>query len=248
MRGKLVVGNWKMNGGLAANAALLAALVTGWRIGNGARPDRQMVVCVPFPYLGQARDVLAGSPIAWGAQDLSMHGAGAHTGDVSGTMVADFGGRFVIVGHSERRAQHGETDAVVAAKAKAALLTGLTAIACVGETLAEREAGEWQTVVGRQFDAIAASLGPDLPLAVLAYEPVWAIGTGRTATPGQAQEVHAFLRQRLVRAGAPDVMVLYGGSVKAANAAALFAQADVDGGLVGGASLDATEFLAIAGA
>jgi len=207
-----------------------------------------MVVCVPFPYLAQARDVLAGSPIAWGAQDLSMHGAGAHTGDVSGSMVADFGGRFVIVGHSERRAQHAETDAVVAEKAKAALLTGLTAIACVGETLAEREAGEWQRVVGRQFDAIADALGADLPLAVLAYEPVWAIGTGRTATPGQAQEVHEFLRQRLVKAGAPDVMVLYGGSVKAANAAALFAQADVDGGLVGGASLDATEFLAIAGA
>jgi len=248
MRGKLVVGNWKMNGGLAANAALLAALVTGWRVGNLARPDRQMVVCVPFPYLAQARDVLAGSPIAWGAQDLSMHGAGAHTGDVSGSMVADFGGRFVIVGHSERRAQHAETDAVVAEKAKAALLTGLTAIACVGETLAEREAGEWQRVVGRQFDAIADALGADLPLAVLAYEPVWAIGTGRTATPGQAQEVHEFLRQRLVKAGAPDVMVLYGGSVKAANAAALFAQADVDGGLVGGASLDATEFLAIAGA
>ena len=248
MRGKLVVGNWKMNGGLAANAALLAALVTGWRVGNLARPDRQMAVCVPFPYLAQARDVLAGSPIAWGAQDLSMHGAGAHTGDVSGSMVADFGGRFVIVGHSERRAQHAETDAVVAEKAKAALLTGLTAIACVGETLAEREAGEWQRVVGRQFDAIAGALGADLPLAVLAYEPVWAIGTGRTATPGQAQEVHEFLRQRLVKAGAPDVMVLYGGSVKAANAAALFAQADVDGGLVGGASLDATEFLAIAGA
>jgi len=248
MRGKLVVGNWKMNGGLAANAALLAALVTGWRVGNLARPGRQMAVCVPFPYLAQARDVLAGSPIAWGAQDLSMHGAGAHTGDVSGSMVADFGGRFVIVGHSERRAQHAETDAVVAEKAKAALLTGLTAIACVGETLAEREAGEWQRVVGRQFDAIAGALGADLPLAVLAYEPVWAIGTGRTATPGQAQEVHEFLRQRLVKAGAPDVMVLYGGSVKAANAAALFAQADVDGGLVGGASLDATEFLAIAGA
>jgi len=246
MRGKLVVGNWKMNGGLAANAALLAALVTGWRV--GARPDRQMAVCVPFPYLSQARDVLAGSPIAWGAQDLSMHGAGAHTGDVSGSMIADFGGRFVIVGHSERRAQHAESDAVVAEKAKAALSTGLTAIACVGETLAERETGEWRAVVGRQFDAIAAALGGDLSLAVLAYEPVWAIGTGRTATPGQAQEVHAFLRERLVRAGAPDVMVLYGGSVKAANAAALFAQADVDGGLVGGASLDAKEFLAIAGA
>ena len=248
MRDKLVVGNWKMNGGLAANAALLAALVTGWRVGSFARAERQIAVCVPFPYLGQARDVLDGSPIAWGAQDLSMHGAGAHTGDVSGSMIAEFGGRFAIVGHSERRQQHGETDAVVAEKAKAALSTGLTPIACVGETLAEREAGEWHSVVGRQFDAVADTLGGDLRLAVLAYEPVWAIGTGRTATPGQAQEVHAFVRERLVRAGAPDVLVLYGGSVKAANAAALFAQTDVDGGLVGGASLDAAEFLAIAGA
>ena len=244
MRGKLVVGNWKMNGGLASNATLLAGLVTGWK----SRPDRQMAVCVPFPYLAQVRDVLAGSPIAWGAQDLSMHGAGAHTGDISGSMIAEFGGRFAIVGHSERRQQHGETDAIVAEKAKAALSTGLTPIVCVGETLAEREAGAWHAVVGRQFDAVADALGSDLRLAVLAYEPVWAIGTGRTAAPGQAQEVHAFVRERLARAGAPDVMVLYGGSVKAANAAALFTQADVDGGLVGGASLDATEFLAIAGA
>jgi triosephosphate isomerase len=248
MRGKLVVGNWKMNGGLAANAALLAALVTGWRVGNLARPDRQMAVCVPFPYLGQARDVLDGSPVAWGAQDLSMHGAGAHTGDVSGSMIADFGGRYVLVGHSERRQQHGETDAVVVAKARAALATGLAPVACVGETLAEREAGQWHAVVGRQVDALTDALGSDLRLAVLAYEPVWAIGTGRTATPEQAQEVHGFVRERLVRAGAPEVMVLYGGSVKAANAAALFAQADVDGGLVGGASLDAAEFLAIAAA
>ena len=244
MRGKLVVGNWKMNGGLAANAALLAMLVTGWK----SRPDRQMAVCVPFPYLGQARDVLDGSPIAWGAQDLSMHSAGAYTGDVSGRMIAEFGSRFVIVGHSERRQHHGETDAVVAAKARAALATGLVPIACVGETLSEREAGQWHAVVGRQVDALTDALGSDLRLAVLAYEPVWAIGTGRTATPEQAQEVHGFVRERLVRAGAPEVMVLYGGSVKAANAAALFAQADVDGGLVGGASLDAAEFLAIAAA
>jgi triosephosphate isomerase len=244
MRSKLVVGNWKMNGGLAANAALLAGLVTGWK----ARPDRQMAVCVPFPYLGQARDVLDGSPIAWGAQDLSMHGAGAHTGDVSGSMIAEFGSRFVIVGHSERRQQHGESDGAVAAKAKAAMSTALAPIVCVGETLAEREAGQWHAVVGRQFDAVAGALGGDLRLAVLAYEPVWAIGTGRTASPAQAQEVHALLRERLTRAGAPDVLVLYGGSVKAANAAALFGQKDVDGGLVGGASLDAAEFLAISGA
>jgi len=244
MRGKLVVGNWKMNGGLAVNATLLVALLAGWK----PRPDRLVAVCVPFPYLAQARDALAGTPIAWGAQDLSQHAAGAHTGDVAGGMIAEFGGRFVLVGHSERRQQHAETDATVAAKAKAALSAGLTPIVCVGETLDERDAGQWQAVVGRQLDVVAKALAADLALTVLAYEPVWAIGTGRTATPAQAQEVHAFLRERLAGAGAEGVQVLYGGSVKAANAGALFAQPDVDGGLVGGASLDATEFLAIAGA
>jgi triosephosphate isomerase len=244
MRGKLVVGNWKMNGGLAANASLLVALLSGWK----PRADRSMAVCVPFPYLAQARDALAGTPIAWGAQDLSPHAAGAYTGDVSGGMIVEFGSRFVLVGHSERRHIHGESDAVVAAKARAALKSGLTPIVCVGESLAERDAGQWQAVVSRQFHAVAAALAAELPLIVLAYEPVWAIGTGRTATPAQAQEVHAFLRECLARAGAAGVLVLYGGSVKAANAGALFAQPDVDGGLVGGASLDATEFLAIAGA
>ena len=248
MRGKLVVGNWKMNGGLASNAALLAALVDGWQKLEDRVAGRQLAVCVPFPYLAQARDVLEGSSIAWGAQDMSMHGAGAYTGDVSGAMIAEFGCRYVIVGHSERRAQHGEGDAIVAAKAKAALGAGLVPVACVGETLTERESGLWQAVVGAQFDAIAGMLGSEMGDAVLAYEPVWAIGTGKTATPAQAQEVHAFLRERLARAGAAHVPVLYGGSVKASNAAALFAQQDVDGGLVGGASLDATEFLAIAGA
>jgi triosephosphate isomerase len=247
MRGKLVVGNWKMNGGLAGNATLLVALAAGWK----SRPDRQLAVCVPFPYLVQARDVLADTPIAWGAQDLSQYASGAHTGDVAGGMIVEFGCRYVLAGHSERRQEHGETDAVVAAKAKAALATGLTPVVCVGETLAEREAGQWQSVVGRQFDAVAAALGADLPLIALAYEPVWAIGTGRTATPAQAQEVHAFLRQGLARAGKAaqeSMQVLYGGSVKAANAGALFAQPDIDGALVGGASLDAAEFLAIANA
>ncbi len=244
MRGKLVVGNWKMNGGLASNAALLAALLAGWQ----PRPDRGVAVCVPFPYLGQARDAFAGSPWAWGAQDVSRYASGAYTGDVAAGMLAEFGCRYVLVGHSERRQYHGETDGEVGAKAKAALAAGLTPVACVGETLAERDAGQWQAVVGRQFDAVAAALSADLPLAVLAYEPVWAIGTGRTATPEQAQEVHAFLRERLRGAGAEGVLVLYGGSVKAANARELFAMPDVDGGLVGGASLVATEFLAIAGA
>ncbi|MCC6196146.1 MAG: triose-phosphate isomerase [Burkholderiales bacterium] len=244
MRGKLVVGNWKMYGGLAANAELLAGLVAGCK----PRADRRVAVCVPFPYLAQARDVLSGSAIAWGAQDVSAHPPGPYTGDVAGSMIAEFGGRFVIVGHSERRQAHGESDVLVAAKAKAALATGLTPIVCVGETLAERDAGSWQAVVSRQFDAVSAALGRETALIVLAYEPVWAIGTGRTATPAQAQEVHAFLRRQLARTGAESVQVLYGGSVKAANAASLFAQADVDGGLVGGASLLATEFLAIADA
>ena len=244
MRGKLVVGNWKMNGGLAANAALLAALLAGW----APRTDRSMAVCVPFPYLGQARDALRGSPLAWGAQDLSPHAGGAYTGDVAGGMIAEFECRYVLAGHSERRQIHGETDAVVAAKAAAALVVGLTPIVCFGETLAERDAGRWQEVVGRQLNAVAALLEADLARVVMAYEPVWAIGTGRTASPEQAQEVHAFLRQRLRHAGAADVQLLYGGSVKAGNAGALFAMPDVDGGLVGGASLNAGEFLAIAGA
>ena len=244
MRGKLVVGNWKMNGGLASNAALLVALLAGWK----ARADRDVAVCVPFPYLGQARDALTGSPWSWGAQDVSPHAAGAYTGDVAAGMLAEFGCRYALVGHSERRQYHGETDAEVGAKAVAALAAGVTPIACVGETLAERDGGQWQAVIGRQFDAVAAALANDLPLAVLAYEPVWAIGTGRSASPEQAQEVHAFLRERLQRAGAPGVRVLYGGSVKAGNARELFAMPDVDGGLVGGASLVATEFLAIAGA
>ena len=244
MRGKLTVGNWKMNGGLTANAALLAALLAGWKAPVG----RAMGVCVPFPYLGQARDVLAGSAIAWGAQDVSAHARGAFTGDVSAGMLAEFGCRHVLVGHSERRQLHGETDGEVAAKAAAALHGGLQPVVCLGETLAEREAGQSQGVVGRQFDAVAAVLGKRMALVVLAYEPVWAIGTGCTASPAEAQAVHAFLRQRLAAAGAGNVQVLYGGSVKAANAEELFAMPDIDGGLVGGASLDAKEFLAIAAA
>jgi len=244
MRGKLVVGNWKMNGGLAANSALLAALLAGWK----APRERSIGVCVPFPYLGQARDMLAGTTIGWGAQDVSAHASGAYTGEVSAGMLAEFGCRYVLVGHSERRQLHDETDSGVAAKAAAALSGGLTPIVCVGETLAEREAGQTQQVVGRQFDAVASVLGGRTALIVLAYEPVWAIGTGRTASPGEAQAVHAFLRGRLTAAGAESVVMLYGGSVKAANAADLFAMPDIDGGLVGGASLDASEFLAIAAA
>jgi triosephosphate isomerase len=241
MRGRLIVGNWKMNGGLAQNAALMNALAAGWK----AAGDRVMAVCVPFPYLGQARELLGGSAVAWGAQDVSEHASGAYTGEVAAAMIADFGARYVLAGHSERRQYHGERDGQVAAKAKAALAAGLTPIVCVGETLAERESGQTAAVVTRQIDAVIAVLGAAMARTVVAYEPVWAIGTGRTASPEQAQEVHALLRGRLSAAGSADVLLLYGGSVKAANAASLFGMPDVDGGLVGGASLDANEFLAI---
>jgi triosephosphate isomerase len=242
MRGKLIVGNWKMNGGLAANATLLGDLAGQWQ---GA-PDRQLAVCVPYPYLVQAQAALQATPIAWGAQDVSEHASGAYTGEVSATMLGDFGCRYAIVGHSERRQYYGDTDAVVAAKAKAALAGKLVPIVCVGELLAEREAGSTDAVVLRQLEAVLAALGADAARVVVAYEPVWAIGTGRTATPDQAQEVHALLRARLRKAGAGDISLLYGGSVKGDNAAALFAKTDIDGGLIGGASLKATEFLAIA--
>ena len=242
MRGKLVVGNWKMNGGLAANAALLGELVGGWE----GMAGRQVAVCVPYPYLVQAQAALQATPIAWGAQDVSEHAAGAYTGEVSAAMLAEFGCRYAIVGHSERRQYFGDTDAVVAAKAKAALAAKLTPIVCVGELLSEREAGTTDAVVLRQLDAVLAVLGADAARVVVAYEPVWAIGTGRTATPEQAQDVHATLRARLAKAGAGDIPLLYGGSVKADNAASLFGRRDIDGGLIGGASLKAAEFLAIA--
>ena len=242
MRGKLTVGNWKMNGGRAENAARLGVLAREWRPVAG----RAAAVCVPFPYLAQASEALAGSAVEWGAQDVSAHASGAYTGEVSGAMLAEFGCRYAIVGHSERRQYHGERDAEVGAKARAALAAGVTPIVCVGETLAERDAGATDAVVERQLGAVVDSMGPGLTRIVLAYEPVWAIGTGRTASPGQAQEVHARLRAQLARSGAGEVAVLYGGSVKAANAAALYAMPDVDGGLVGGASLDAHELLAIA--
>jgi triosephosphate isomerase len=244
MRGKLVVGNWKMNGRFASNAALLDGLLRGWP--TNAAPGRTMAVCVPFPYLAQVRERLSGTSVAWGAQDVSQHASGAFTGEVAAGMLVELGCRYAIVGHSERRALHRESDDLVAAKAKAALEAGITPIVCVGETLDQREAGSTDAVVLRQLDAAIAALGARMAEVVVAYEPVWAIGTGRTATPEQAQEVHARLRDRLRAAAAADVPLLYGGSVKGANAASLFAMPDVDGGLVGGASLDAKEFLAIA--
>jgi len=248
MRTRFVAGNWKMNGSLRGNAGLLEALKA-----RVARPDGvNRAVCVPLPYLAQVSAALAGSAIAWGAQNLSEHDAGAYTGEVSGAMLKEFGCRYAIVGHSERRALYGEDDARVAAKFIAARRSGLTPILCVGETLEQRERGETESVVGRQLDAVIAGVGTAaFSDAVLAYEPVWAIGTGRNATPQQAQDVHAFVRGRLAardKALAGDVAILYGGSVKPGNAKELFAMPDIDGGLIGGASLVAEDFIAICAA
>lgn len=244
---KLVAGNWKMHGSLASNLALLTAVTSGAKAFDG-----QFAVCVPYPYLAQAQAVLAGSKVAWGAQDVSEHALGAYTGEVSASMLNDFGCRYAIVGHSERRSFYGDTDAVVAAKFSAALKVGLTPILCVGETLDEREAGITTAVVVRQMDAVLAAAGvAALGQAVVAYEPVWAIGTGKTATPAQAQDVHAIIRARVARddkAVAERLQILYGGSVKSTNARELFGQPDIDGGLIGGASLVAADFLAIVAA
>ncbi|THF62557.1 triose-phosphate isomerase [Pseudothauera rhizosphaerae] len=242
MADKLVAGNWKMHGSLAANAALLGGLASAGELGVSC------AVCVPYPYLAQARQCLEAASIVLGAQDVSEFAAGAYTGEVSGAMLAEFGCRYAIVGHSERRALFGEDDATVGRKAAAALAAELVPIVCVGETLAERDAGATLAVIRRQLDAVAAVLGgAALARVVLAYEPVWAIGTGRSATPVQVGEVHgairAWLGERCAQAAA--VPILYGGSVKPDNAAELFAVKDVDGGLVGGASLVAEDFLAI---
>ncbi len=231
-----------MNGSLAANASLLEAL----RRELAALAKADFGVTVPFPYLAQAQSALQGSNVAWGAQDVSVHASGAYTGEVSGAMLVEFGSRYVLVGHSERRSLHGETSQLVADKAKAALQAGLIPVVCVGETLAEREAGDTLSVIRQQLEPVLALGQAAVAGMVLAYEPVWAIGTGRTASPEQAQEVHAAIRAQLSGLGVPQVQVLYGGSVKAANAKTLFAMADIDGGLVGGASLDAVDFAGIA--
>ncbi|HSF47955.1 MAG TPA: triose-phosphate isomerase, partial [Burkholderiales bacterium] len=206
-------------------------------------------VCVPFPYLAQVQSLLAGTRVKWGAQDLSEHTQGAYTGEVAGGMLNDFGCRFVIVGHSERRTLHGEDDSRVARKFSRALAAGLTPILCVGESLRQRDAGITESVVGSQLDAVIEQNGmAAFERAVLAYEPVWAIGTGRTASPEQAQAVHAFIREKISRLDsrvAAELAILYGGSVKASNARALFAMKDIDGGLIGGASLIADEFVGI---
>jgi triosephosphate isomerase len=239
---KLIAGNWKMNGSLAANEALVRAVMAGL-----ADATCRVAVCVPAPYLAQVQALTAGSALLLGAQDVSAHEQGAYTGEISAAMLRDFGTRFVIVGHSERRQLHGEGDALVADKTRAALAQGLTPIVCVGETLAEREAGQTEAVVKRQLAAVIHVNGHCISEIVVAYEPVWAIGTGRTATPEQAQQVHSVLRAQIKAASThPErVPILYGGSMNAANAASLLAQPDIDGGLIGGASLKAPDFLQI---
>ncbi len=242
-RTRLVMGNWKMHGNLADNAKLLAGLRAG---AASAAAGTQLAVCVPFPYLAQASEALKGSVLALGAQDISAQAQGAFTGEVSGAMLKDFACRYALVGHSERRSLHGETDQLVADKAKAALASGLTPVVCVGESLAERDASQVMAVIHRQLEPVLALGVNAVNQMVVAYEPVWAIGTGRTASPEQAQEVHAAIRAALQAIGAGLVQILYGGSVKAANATSLFAMSDIDGALVGGASLVAEDFLAIA--
>lgn len=241
-RKKLIAGNWKLNGGLAANQALMDGIHAGL-----PATGCDVAVCVPSPYLGQLQALLRASRLALGAQDVSQQASGAFTGEVSAAMLREFGVRYAIVGHSERRQYHGETDAVVAVKAQRALEAGITPIVCVGETLAEREAEETENVVKRQLAAVIHTNGHCISEIVVAYEPVWAIGTGKTASPDQAQQVHALLRAQLKAASpqAERILILYGGSMNAGNAATLLAQPDIDGGLIGGASLKAADFLSI---
>ena len=239
---KLMVGNWKMNGNLAANASLISDVLAGMS-SAGCRT----AVCVPSVYLSQLQTLLKGSAIDLGAQDVSAQPSGAFTGEISASMLQDFAVRYCIVGHSERRQYHNETDALVATKAQRALAAGITPIVCVGESLAEREAGQTEAVVKRQLAAVIHANGHCISEIVVAYEPVWAIGTGLTASPEQAQQVHAVLRAQLQAASAhaDRVSILYGGSMNATNAAELLAQPDVDGGLIGGAALKAPDFLSM---
>lgn len=244
MRKKLVAGNWKMHGSLRENAALLDRVVGGLA-GVGC----EVLVCAPYPYLAQVGECLKSTSVGWGAQNVSEHASGAFTGEVSAAMLVEFGCAYVLVGHSERRTLYGESDAVVAAKCKAALMAGLRPVLCVGETLVEREAGQTVAVVDRQLSAVLDLLGvAAFAQMVVAYEPVWAIGTGLAASPAQAQDVHAAIRSRIAGLDsrvAAGLRVLYGGSVKPQGAVELFAQPDIDGGLIGGAALVADDFLAI---
>lgn len=245
MRRKFVAGNWKMHGSLSQNTALLDAVTEGMAGISGM----DCAVCVPYPYLAQAQQKLSETEVQWGAQDVHQLEKGAYTGEVSAEMLKDFGCRFVIVGHSERRAIYGESNLIVAGKFAAAQNAKLIPILCVGETLDDREAGNTESVVAAQLDIVIEMCGVTaLRNAVVAYEPVWAIGTGKTASPEQAQAVHQFIRQRVAGhdvSVADRLVIQYGGSVKASNAAELFAMPDIDGGLIGGASLVAEDFLAI---
>jgi len=245
MKKKLIAGNWKMNGNLLANEALIRGLLAGM-----GQPKCDVAVCVPAVYLAQCQTLLAGGTIDLGAQDVSSHAGGAYTGEIGPTMLKEFGVRYAIVGHSERRQYHGETDELVAAKAQQALSAGITPIVCVGETLAERESGKTEEVVKRQLAAVIHTNGHCISEVVVAYEPVWAIGTGKTASPEQAQQLHAVLRAQL-KAASPNadrIKLLYGGSMNAANAASLLGQPDIDGGLIGGAALKVQDFLTIVAA
>jgi triosephosphate isomerase (TIM) len=245
---KLILGNWKMNGDFASNATLLNTLTTEWAARQSA-PVCDLGVCVPSVYIPQVQSLLARSTIKWGGQDVSAHDKGAYTGEISAGMLREFGCRYVLVGHSERRQFHAETDAMVAAKAQRALSYGVTPVVCVGETLQERESGQTMNVVKRQLAAVISAVGHCVSELVVAYEPVWAIGTGKTASPEQAQEVHAVLHAQLLAAtgkGGYLPRLLYGGSMNASNAVDLLAQPNINGGLIGGASLKAIDFLTIA--
>ncbi len=245
MRQPLVAGNWKLNGSREGVKALLAEI----KAGMDAVKKAEVAVCPSFVFIPQTRRALEGSAIVWGSQDVSVHESGAYTGEVAGSMLADFGCKYAIIGHSERRSYHGESDALVAEKFEAALKAGLIPIFCVGETLEEREQSITEEVIARQVDAVIERGGVAmLGKGVIAYEPVWAIGTGMTATPEQAQDVHAFIRNRIVQhsaAVADGIRILYGGSMKSGNAAELMAKPDIDGGLIGGAALKAEDFLGI---
>lgn len=246
MRNYLVAGNWKMHGSTAANAELLDGVIAGMPQSDAV----SLLVCPPFPYLGAVADKLSGTGIALGAQNVSQHESGAYTGETAPSMLKDVGCEYVIVGHSERRHGMGESSEMVAAKFRAAQEAGLIPILCIGETQAEREANETEAVVDEQLNAVLDDSGIEaFRMAVIAYEPVWAIGTGLTATPEQAQDVHRHIRDLLASKDgdvADGVKILYGGSVKGDNAAGLFGKPDIDGGLIGGASLKSADFLAIA--
>lgn len=248
MRRTLIAGNWKMNGSFAANRSLLSEIVAGLPVSS----DCDVLVCAPAPYLTQCAELLTASLVKWGAQDVSEHVQGAFTGEVAASMLVDCGCRYVIVGHSERRAYHAESNAVVARKTLRALSESLIPIVCVGETLEQRESGQTEKVVAAQLQAVLDVVDvAQMTQLVVAYEPVWAIGTGKTATPQMAQDVHAFLRQQIALkdvAAAASVQILYGGSMKPENAKDLLAMADIDGGLIGGAALKSADFLAIAAA